>query len=132
MHSPRPSRTAVTSHRPPVRRPLGHAPKACSLATAGTLGSEEFSTRTKSTLYFASVDLIHWPPRIGVATTLVLGPLPHCRRPIGVCTSSPPIALARPTLSFGFCAACSAAAATSNSARLGPSCWFHCLPAVVW
>ena len=75
------------------------------------------------------VPLIHWPPRIGVGTTFGDGPRAPVRAtPIGVSTLRVFIALATLALSLGSPLAMSAAAATSKSARLGPSCWFHCLP----
>src|SRR5450631_996210 len=65
---------------------------------------------------------------IGVATTLGFGPVPHARWPRGVSTETVFIALATACLSLGLPLAFSAAAATSNSARLAPACWFHSFP----
>ena len=48
--------------------------------------------------------------------------------PTGVSTVSVAIAPMTFDLSFGLPLAFSTAAATSNSDRLAPSCWFHCLP----
>jgi hypothetical protein len=71
--------------------------------------------------------LRHWLPMIGVATMFGHGffaPVaPQCTVPTGVCTFSFEIALATAALSFGLPLAFSAAAATSHSARLAPSCW---------
>ena len=50
------------------------------------------------------------------------------RLPTGVSTLSVFIASRTIVLSFGAPLAESTAAATSNSERLAPSCWFHCLP----
>src|SRR5438105_7555891 len=96
----------------------------------GTFGSDEFSQSTKSSLcLLPAAALTHCPPMIGVTTTLALGwVLPHCSWPQGVSTDRVLIAFATAALSWGSVAALNAAAATSNRARLGPSCWFHCLP----
>src|SRR5262249_24826593 len=117
-----------------ARRWFGHTvPYGFSCAATGTLGSAEFSHSTKTSLYgLPEAAFTHWPPMMGVATTLALGPLPDCRLPTGVSTCRLPIALARPALSLGSDAACSAAAPASNRAMLAPSCWVHCLPAELW
>src|SRR5881396_1779387 len=74
----------------------------------------------------------HWPPGIGVATTFGTGFLapvvPQCSCPSGVMTLRCFIAFATLVLSLELPLALRAAAATSNSARLGPSCWFQYLP----
>src|SRR5947208_15966762 len=78
----------------------------------------------------------HWPPGIGVATTFGTGflapPVPQWSCPSGVITLRFFIAFATFVLSFGLPLALRAAAATSNSARLGPSCWFQYLPETLW
>src|SRR5215475_7565221 len=83
----------------------------CSLDATGTFGSDEFSHSTNSSLNLLPAGAAtHWPPMIGVATTLGNGPLPQARCPIGVSTSSVVIALASAALSLGLAAAWSAAA----------------------
>src|SRR3979409_2110292 len=79
----------------------------------------------------------HCPPMIGAETTFgtadpasVAG-FDQSRWPMGVSTARVFIAAATFVLSFGLPLALSTACATSNRARLGPSCWFHCLPLVV-
>src|SRR6516165_4057694 len=115
------------------RGPWFHVPQGRSCPATGTLGSVEFSQITKSSLKLLPAGACtHWPPTKDVATTLAFGPLPQCRCPTGVSTSRVLIALARAVLSLGSDAAFKAAAAASNSARLGPSCWVHCLPIEVW
>src|SRR5437763_12430969 len=95
------------------------------------LWSSVCSQNTQTYLYLPP-PLIHWPPGIGVVTTFGTGflapPVPQWSSPSGVITLSFFIAFATLVLSFGLPLALSTAAATSNSARLGPSCWFHCLP----
>ncbi len=96
------------------------------MPATGILLSAALSQIVKLTGHLA--DFSHWPPTMGVATTFATGPAPHLRVPRGVSTESVFIASATLLLSFGLPLAFSAAAATSNSARLAPSCWFHCLP----
>src|SRR5437879_5772698 len=96
----------------------------------GTLGSEEFSQMVKSTGYF--VDFNHCPPMMGVATTFGTGPEPHFSAPSGVSTLRVFIASATLFLSLGLPLALRTAAATSKSARLAPSCWFHCFLVEFW
>src|SRR5262249_20751394 len=109
------------------RRPTRYAdPYGLSVDATGTLGSAAFSQMTKSSGYL--VDLAHWPPMIGVVTAFATGPLVQSRSPSGVVTLSVFIASATFVLLLGSPLAFSAAAATSKSARLAPSCWFHCLP----
>ena len=88
------------------------------------------SQMTKSILYLSPV-FTHWPPGIGVGTTFHGTPgrdFVQSSTPTGVSTftffSAPMTAF----LSFGLPLAFSSADATSNRPRLGPACWFHCLP----
>ena len=85
---------------------------------------------TKSILYLSPV-FTHWPPGIGVGTTFHGTParvLDQSRTPTGVSTFSFFIAAATAFLSFGLPLSFSSAAAASKRPRLGPACWFHCLP----
>src|SRR5205823_2446148 len=108
----------------PVRQ--GYELYGLSLPATGMFGSAEFSQKMNSSGHL--VPFTHWPPGMGVATTLGTGPLPHWSLPIGVSTESVFIVSATFCLSFGLPLALSTAAATSNRAMLGPICWFHCLP----
>ena len=71
---------------------------------------------------------------IGVVTTLGTAVpasdagFDQSRCPTGVSTDRVFMASMTFDLLFGSPLPLSAAAATSNSERLAPSCWFHCLP----
>ena len=97
--------------------------------------SAEFSQITKS-IGHLETPCFHFPPMIGVLTTCGTGTpanetgFDQSRLPTGVSTLSVFIASMIFERSFGAPLAVSAAAATSNSERLAPSCWFHCLPLV--
>ena len=87
---------------------------------AVTLGSLTFSMMTQSKAK-APVPLTHWPPRIGVATTLGTGPVPQVTLPNIVSTERVGMTAATAALSFGFPLALSAAMPTSTRDALLPS-----------
>src|SRR5262249_45010849 len=109
-----------------------------SFAPIGTRWSLACSTMMLSSLnllpFFA---FTHWLPMRGVVTAFgtgrpagSLGFFVQSRWPTAVLALSVRMVLTIAFLLFGFAVALRAAMATSSSATVAPSCWFHCRPVV--